>query len=155
MRNEGLGMRNEGRGMRIEGLGMRNEERGMMNEGLGMRIEGYRGLMVWQKGMALCKEVYRVTRGLPEEERFGLTSQLRRAAVSVPSNIAEGHSRMATGDYRHHLQMARGSAAEVETQLLLCVELELLPAPAVETALGLCVEISKMSSSLITKLHVP
>jgi len=118
-----------------------------------MKNAGYRELIVWQKAMVLCEVVYRVTADLPDSERFGLRSQLRRAAVSVPSNIAEGHSRMSTGDYRHHLQMARGSVAELETQLLLCVQLGFLPESQVESALQLGNEISRMTSTLINKLR--
>ena len=91
-----------------------------MSEG----IKSFRDLLVWQKAIQFAKEVYKVTCGFPRDERFGLTSQLRRAAVSVSSNIAEGHARQGR-EFRHFLSIARGSLAEAESQLLLAVELEL------------------------------
>ena len=86
-------------------------------------IKSYRDLIAWQKGILLCKQVYHVTSGFPDHERFGLTSQLRRAAVSIPSNIAEGYGRRRTQDYLRFLDVARGSLAEVDTQLVLAREL--------------------------------
>jgi len=128
---------------------MRKEERGMRKEG----VRGFRDLVVWQRGIELAEEVYQVTRRLPREEMFGLTQQLRRAAVSVPSNIAEGHSRQSTGDYRHHLQMARGSAAEIQTQLLLAERLDLLPPGTNTKAMDLAEECTRMLATLIKKLR--
>ncbi len=78
-------------------------------------MNSYRDLIAWQKAMLLVEHIYRVTGGFPSEERFGLVSQIRRAAVSVPSNIAEGHTRTTT-DYLRFLQIARGSLNELETQ---------------------------------------
>jgi four helix bundle protein len=83
-------------------------------------------LRVWQGSMELVEEIYRVTAGLPQHEIYGLTNQLRRAAVSVPSNIAEGHAREHTKDYLHHVSMAQASLAEVETQLEIAVRLKYL-----------------------------
>ena len=83
---------------------------------------GYRELVVWQKGMELVVAIYEMTSSFPDAEQFGLTSQLRRASVSIPSNIAEGHAR-GSGDYRRHIMIARGSLAELETQLELTVRL--------------------------------
>jgi four helix bundle protein len=80
-------------------------------------IRTFRDLKVWQKGVALVTDVYRVTQGFPREELFGLTSQLRRCAISVPSNIAEGYGRQATKDYIRFLQIALGSLYELLTQL--------------------------------------
>ena len=73
-----------------------------------MAIRHYRDLEVWQKAMDLVEQVYRLAKALPPEERYGLTSQIQRAAVSIPANIAEGHGRLHRGDYVHHLSMARG-----------------------------------------------
>lgn len=87
-------------------------------------LSSYQDLLVWQRSMGLVETVYRMTRELPVQEQWGLTAQMRRAAVSVPSNIAEGYGRHATGDYRHHLGIARGSLVELETQVLLCRRLE-------------------------------
>jgi len=86
-------------------------------------IRSYRDLIAWQKGILLCKGIYQVTATFPDNERFGLISQLRRAAVSVPSNIAEGYGRRRTQDYLRFLDVARGSLAEVDTQLILSREL--------------------------------
>ena len=90
---------------------------------MGSEIRSYRDLIAWQKGMALCKQVYAATRGFPAEERFGLTAQLRRAVVSVPSNIAEGYGRRRRQDYVRYLDMALGSLCELETQVILGKEL--------------------------------
>ena len=78
-------------------------------------IKSYKDLLVWQRGVALVKTVYVLSENLPAAERFGLTAQMRRAAVSVPSNVAEGFGRQASGEYRHHLAISRGSLAELET----------------------------------------
>ena len=88
-----------------------------------MAITNYRDLDVWQTSMALVKDVYEVTRGFPKSELFGLTQQLQRSAVSIPSNIAEGHARSRTGDYLRFLSIARGSLAEAQTQLYLAQRL--------------------------------
>lgn len=82
-------------------------------------VESYRDLKVWQRAIQMTLAIYRVTTGFPKEEMFGLTSQLRRAAVSVPSNIAEGYGRGTKGEYKQFLAMARGSNLEVQTQLFL------------------------------------
>jgi four helix bundle protein len=86
----------------------------------------HRDLIVWQKAKALASETYRVTEKFPKSEVYGLTSQLRRAAVSVVSNIAEGQVRLTTGDFRHFLGQARGSLLELETQVAIAVELNYL-----------------------------
>ena len=84
----------------------------------------YKDLIIWQKSRLLVRTVYILTRKLPEEELFGLTNQVRRAVVSIPSNIAEGFNRGSDKEFIHFLRIAKGSAAEVETQLILCVDLE-------------------------------
>lgn len=83
----------------------------------------YKNLLVWQKAIALVTEVYVVTRSFPREEMYGLASQIRRAAVSVPSNIAEGQARLTPGEFRQFLGMARGSLAELDTQLIIAANL--------------------------------
>ena len=90
---------------------------------MGDYIQDFRDLLVWQEGMKLTKVVYEVTRGFPDDERFGLVSQMRRTAVAIPSNIAEGYGRGTTQDYLRFLRIARGAAAELETQLLLSLSL--------------------------------
>ncbi|MBQ9486995.1 MAG: four helix bundle protein [Selenomonadaceae bacterium] len=101
--------------------------------------------------MKLAVEVYGLTSKLPKEELYGLTNQLRRAAVSIPSNIAEGNGRGSSKEYLRFLYIARGSKSEVETQLLLCVELNYLHSDDIENAMLLCTEISKMLNKLILK----
>ena len=113
----------------------------------------YKDLIVWQKAMDLTTEIYRLTKNLPKDELYGLTNQLRRAAVSIPSNIAEGNARTSTGDYVRFLSIARGSTAEVETQLLICVRLEYLTQEDIESALKLCDETGRMLTSMIKKLR--
>jgi len=115
-------------------------------------VSSYKDLIVWQRGMDLVVTVYRITASLPASEQFGLIAQMRRSAVSVPSNIAEGYGRQATGEYRHHLSIARGSLLELETQLLLCRRLNYLPESETDLVLGEVTEISKMLGSLISKL---
>lgn len=88
-------------------------------------LRTFKDLKVWQKSYELCRRVYAITTGFPQEERFGLVAQLRRASVAVPSNIAEGYSRDTTKDYLRFLWMALGSLAEMETQLMLSLDLGL------------------------------
>jgi four helix bundle protein len=83
----------------------------------------FKELLVWQKAMVMVTRVYELTRSFPREEMYGLTSQIRRAAVSVPSNIAEGQARPTTGEFKHFLGIARGSLAELDTQLLIAQNL--------------------------------
>jgi four helix bundle protein len=82
-----------------------------------MAIKSYRDLVAWQKSMDLVEQVYKETRAFPKQEMYGLTAQVRRAAVSVPSNIAEGQGRHSDGDFSRHLSIAHGSLCELETQL--------------------------------------
>ena len=89
-----------------------------------MEIKSYRDLRVWQSGMELVVMVYELTDKFPAKEMYGLTSQIRRAAVSVPSNIAEGHTRESTKEYLHHLSIAQASLAEVETQMEIAFRLK-------------------------------
>jgi len=86
-------------------------------------LRNYKDLIVWQKSYQLCLDIYKTTKGFPKEERYGLTSQIRRAAVSIPSNIAEGYGRKTTPDYIRCLYIAYGSTCELETQLLLTGDL--------------------------------
>ena len=96
--------------------------------------------------------VYRLTRKLPASERWGLISQMRKAAVSVPSNIAEGYGRQATGEYRHHLSIGRASLLELETQVLLSQRLGYLRQGEIDNILDNIQEISKMLTSLVSKI---
>jgi four helix bundle protein len=125
----------------------------------GAGMYNYRELRVWQAGMELAKEVYLLTREFPGHEIYGLTSQLRRAVVSVPANIAEGHSRDSTKEFLRHLAVARGSLAEVETFLLLAQELGYASGEFLTTLLKKYEEESKMlnalQQSLKKKLNSP
>lgn len=117
------------------------------------KIQSHRDLVVWQKAMDLAVEVYRLTEGFPRSEIYGLTSQVRRAAASVPANIAEGHARGTTRDYAHFLSVARGSLMETETFLTLSLRLGYLTEDASAGALALITEISKMLTALRNKLR--
>ena len=113
-----------------------------------MKIESYRDLKVWQAGRLLAKQVYLLTRSLPSEEKFGLTSQMRRAAVSIPSNIAEGWARHYPAEFIQFLRTANGSLAELETQLALTVDLQLLPDSAVAPILTDCQSLGRQVLAL-------
>jgi len=116
-------------------------------------IRGYRDLIVWQDSMDLVVTVYRITATFPKEERYSLVNQLRRAAVSVPSNIAEGHGRSRTGDYLHHLSVAVGSLSEVETQVQISRRLEYIAEDDQSRLLDSCNAIAKMLGGLIRSLR--
>jgi four helix bundle protein len=120
---------------------------------MGAEIKSFRDLVVWQKAMNLVELVYAISKSFPADERYALTSQLRRASVSVPSNIAEGYGRNSTLDYVRFLQIALGSSYELETQLELAVRLHFAGVDEVKDALELCAEIEKMLVALISKLR--
>ena len=115
-------------------------------------IKSFRDLLVWQKSMALVTEVYQHTGIFPKEELYGITSQIRRSAVSVPSNIAEGYGRRSTGDYTRFLQISAGSLYELDTQLEISRNLGYLPHENFSNLSANCNEISKMLHSLIRSL---
>ena len=114
---------------------------------MGEEITGYRDLVVWQKAMALVEEIYRLTSNFPATEQFGLTSQIQRAAVSIPSNIAEGYGG-GGGNYRRHIMIARGSLMELETQLEIAVRLDFANRDAVKPVWLHAQEIGKMLTRL-------
>lgn len=111
----------------------------------------YRQLKVWHAAMDLAVETYRITRLLPKEERYALSDQIRRAAVSVPSNIAEGAGRKSTRDYVHFLKIAYGSLNELETQLILCCRLNYLDDTIIQNAMQLSSEVGKMLNAIILR----
>lgn len=117
-----------------------------------MAIVSYQDLVVWQKGMQLTVEIYRLVKLLPQDERFALQDQMRRAAVSIPSNIAEGQARDTAKSFVSFISIAQGSRAELETQLLLCVRLRYLTEEQISNALSLCVEIRRMLYTLSARL---
>jgi four helix bundle protein len=112
----------------------------------------YKELQIWQKGMVLAKLVYRLTQRFPDGEKFGLVSQMRRAAVSVPSNIAEGQARHGTREFLQFLSHASGSLAELETQVLLSVELGFCTQVDVEQINECLAELQKMLAAIRQRL---
>jgi four helix bundle protein len=118
------------------------------------KAKSYKDLLIWQKGMTLAKFVYQLSARFPVDERYGLISQIRRAAVSVPSNIADGQARHTTKEFLQFLSHAEGSLAEVETQLLLSVDLRFANAEGIAPGLKDIDELQKMIVSLKRKLEV-
>ncbi|HSY00809.1 MAG TPA: four helix bundle protein [Acidobacteriaceae bacterium] len=114
--------------------------------------QSFQDLVVWQRAMEMTVSVYRVTKSFPREEIYGLTSQLRRAAVSVASNIAEGRGRITQGEFRQFLGLAQGSSFEVQTQILVAKQLEMGQEKRLDEAQSLSIEDGKMLSSLIASL---
>jgi four helix bundle protein len=116
-----------------------------------VNITSFRDLVVWQRAMLLTERVYQLTEHFPQGERFGLTTQLRKAAVSIPSNIAEGHARR-TGYYLNHLNMAVGSEAELQTQLELGYRLKFVDRRVVAPLLSDASEVGRMLHGLIASI---
>ena len=120
---------------------------------MGKRIQHYRDLIAWQKAMALAERIYGATKLLPRSEERGLKQQLRRAAISVPSNIAEGYGRGSRRDYIAFLRTARGSLYEIETQVLLAKKLKYLTEPQAASLLEDSAECSRLLNGLIGSLR--
>jgi four helix bundle protein len=120
-----------------------------------MGVASYRDLTVWRRAMELAEESYRLARLLPKAEEYRLTSQLVRAVVSVPANIAEGHARAGRREFLHFLSIAGGSLAETETLLLLTARVGYIPDSEIQNALSLAEEIGRMMSSLRKRLKAP
>ncbi len=116
--------------------------------------EGYKELIVWKEGIKLVVEIYKLTQTFPANEKFGLISQMRRAAVSIPSNIAEGWSRNYDKVFIQFLNTSQGSAAELETQLLISNELGFITKESLEAIMSLLIKIKKMIRSLIHKIQL-
>ncbi|MCB0262834.1 MAG: four helix bundle protein [Calditrichaeota bacterium] len=115
-------------------------------------LSSYRELIVWQKSIVLAEKIYKITRSYPAEEKYGMISQMRRSATSVPANIAEGQARRSTGEFLQSLGIARGSLAELETFLILSERLGFLVKTNSELLLNDCAEINKMLNALIKSL---
>src|SRR4051812_5036595 len=107
-----------------------------------------KGIFVWQKGIALARVVYQLTQKYPSEEKFGLVAQMRRAAISIPSNIAEGQARHTTGEFVQFISHAEGSVAELDTQLILSIELKFCSPSDAELAFELISKLRKMLNAL-------
>ena len=118
-----------------------------------MSVESYRDLRVWQFGIELAKQCYSLTKSFPKEEMFGLTSQIRRAATSVPANIAEGYGRENTGEYIRFLRISQGSLKELETHLIVSREVDIADRASVKSLLDRTDELGRMLRSLIRKLE--
>ena len=116
------------------------------------RSQSYRDLIVWQKAMSLARQAYTLTRGLPKSEAYGLLTQVRRAAVSVPSNIAEGHGRLTDSQFRHFLGNARGSLYEMQTQVELAGGLGYIEEKLVEELMVQGGEVARLINGLVSVL---
>lgn len=117
-------------------------------------LRSYRELVAWQKALALAIEVYSITKGLPHDEIYGLTSQLRRSAVSVPSNIAEGQGRATKGEFIQFLCHARGSLFELETQIVIATKLGYISPESEEGVTAQTTEVARILNGLLTSLGV-
>jgi four helix bundle protein len=117
------------------------------------KVGSYRDLLVWQKGIVLVKSVYLISQGFPNDERYGLTAQIRRAAISIPSNIAEGQARHTTKEFIVGISHAEGSLAELDTQLVLAVELGYCPQADNQSVFDSIVELRRMLNGLRRKLQ--
>ncbi len=118
-----------------------------------MSIRDYRDLIVWQKAMDLVEAIYRLTRAFPKEELYGLTSQVRRAAISVPSNIAEGQGRRTRAGFVQFLSIASGSVKEVETQILIAERLAYVKQADASAVLELAAQVARLISGLWNSLR--
>ncbi|MHB1033847.1 MAG: four helix bundle protein [Pirellulales bacterium] len=118
-----------------------------------MAVQTYRDLLVWQKAMDLVVEVYQLTKSFPADERFGLTTQIQRAVVSIPANIAEGYGRLHRRDYVRHLSFARGSLVEAETHLQIAVRLNYITRDEGARIWHQFQEIGRLLSGLIRSLN--
>ena len=117
-----------------------------------MKVKTYQELIVWQKSMDLVEEVYKASRSFPRDEIYGLTSQLRRAAVSIPSNIAEGQGRRTTPDFLRHLSIAYGSLLELETQILIATGLSYLAQGTCRDVMNMAAEVGRLLNGLMSSL---
>ncbi len=118
-----------------------------------MTKKNYRDLIAWQKAMEFVLEIYEETAAFPSEERYGLRMQLRRAGVSVPSNLAEGQGRRSTGDFLHHLSIAHGSLREVETQVLISERLKYLRKESAARLMEHASEVGRLITGLMNSLQ--
>jgi len=118
-------------------------------------VRSYKDLVAWQKSMDLVTAVYRASQGFPKEEIFGLVSQTRRAAVSVPSNIAEGHARTSKKEFQYFLSNARGSLAELETQLTIAHQLAYIDKTEINQLLDRLGEVGRILNGLLAALKRP
>jgi len=119
----------------------------------GARINSYRDLLVWQEAMAIASACYVLTKAFPREEIYGMTAQIRRAAVSIAANVAEGHGRESTGSFVQFLRVSQGSLKELETHLLLAGQVQIAELSTVEPILARCESLGRMLRRLIRSLQ--
>ena len=115
-------------------------------------FKSYRELIIWQKSIQIVTNIYKQTRNFPKEEQFGINSQMRRCAISIPSNIAEGFGRNSQGDFKRFLNIALGSTYELQTQIEISLNLEFLSIENYNNLMESCVELEKMTNSLASKI---
>lgn len=116
-------------------------------------LQSYRELKIWKMAMDLVEKIYRITKTFPDDERFGLTSQMRRAAASIPANIAEGYGRFHRGEYLHHLSIARGSLCELETFILISKKLQFINEESPAKVWDITQQLGKMIIKIIEMLQ--
>lgn len=116
------------------------------------KIKSYRELLIWQKSIQVVTNIYKLTRDFPKEELFGITSKMRRCAISIPSNIAEGFGRNSQGDFKRFLNISLGSTYELQTQIEISQNLEYLNTENYKYLMESCVELEKMMNSLVSKI---
>ena len=116
------------------------------------RVDDYKDLIAWKRAMELAKAAYLLARMLPREENYALADQIRRSSVSIPSNIAEGYGRTGSKEYARFLSMARGSSYELETQIILCVDLGYIQEADTVKAIGLCKEVARILTRILQSL---
>ena len=131
---------------------MRVQDTGDRGQKMENKVKSYKDLIVWQKSMDLVIEIYKLVKKLPKEETYSLSDQMRRAVVSIPSNIAEGYARKTTKEYLKFLSIANGSRTELETQLIICNKIGYLNEKEIEVAMQKSTEIGKMISTIAFKL---
>jgi len=118
-----------------------------------MKIKSYKDLNIWKRSIVVVEDIYKITKNFPKEEIYGLTSQLRRSAVSIPSNVAEGFARFHNKEYRQFLFISLGSCAELSTQIIIALRLGYFENKEANQLLNEIDEVSKMTMSLIKKLN--
>lgn len=140
-------------GNRRKETGSRKQEAGNKKQEIGKMRHNFKNLDVWKLARELCKEIYEITNNFPTEERFGLTSQIRRCAVSIPSNIAEGTSRTSDKDFSRFLDIALGSCFELETQIILSMDLGFLENERGSNLQNKIQKVEKMLQGLYNKIQ--
>ena len=145
------GNREQGTGNRNSGCRTGNDTRKELTM-IDTRVDDYKDLIAWKRAMELTKTAYLLARLLPREENYALADQIRRSSVSIPSNIAEGYGRTSPKEYALFLSVARGSSYELETQIILCVDLGYIQEADTVKAIGLCKEVARILTRILQSL---